>query len=74
MTDSGPLTGQVALVTGASSGLGRATALALATAGADVAVLARCTTHLETTVEEIHGLTNAGAGRAVAVPVDLADA
>ena len=30
------LTGQVALVTGASSGLGRASALALAAAGADV--------------------------------------
>lgn len=74
MTESGPLTGRVALVTGASSGLGRATALALATAGADVAVLARSTTDLETTVEEIRGLTHAGAGRAVAVPVDLADA
>jgi len=35
------LDGQVALVTGASSGLGRATALALAQAGADVALLAR---------------------------------
>lgn len=39
MTDSGqPLTGQKALVTGASSGIGRAIALALGAAGADVVV------------------------------------
>lgn len=74
MTDPGPLTGRVALVTGASSGLGRATAIALATAGADVAVLARSATDLTDTVEEIRRLPHAGAGRAVTVPIDLADA
>ncbi len=36
----GALAGQVGLVTGASSGLGRATAVALARAGAEVALLA----------------------------------
>ena len=35
------LEGQAALVTGASSGLGRAVAIALARAGADVALIAR---------------------------------
>ena len=43
----GRLEGTVALVTGASSGLGRATAIALARAGADVALVARSEKELE---------------------------
>ena len=68
----GSLTGRVALVTGASSGLGRAAALALAGAGADVALLARSEPDLGDTVEQIRLLPHEGVGRAVAVPIDLA--
>ncbi len=47
------LTGKVALVTGASSGMGRATALALANQGAKVVAAARRLDRLETLVSEI---------------------
>ncbi len=47
------LDGKVAVVTGASRGIGRAIALGLADAGADVAVAARTESDLETLVEEI---------------------
>ena len=62
------LTGKVALVTGASRGIGRAAALALAEAGADVAVnyLAREASALET-VKTIEHLGR----RAIPVPADV---
>ena len=69
-TPVGPLAGRVALVTGASSGLGRATAVALAQAGADVAVLARGQHDLEQAAAEV---ARAG-GRGLVVVADLADA
>jgi NAD(P)-dependent dehydrogenase (short-subunit alcohol dehydrogenase family) len=64
------LSGQVALVTGASSGLGRRFAVTLAAAGAAVAVAARRTERLAEVVAEIE----AAGGRALAVPVDVTDA
>ncbi len=66
MTD---LTGQVALVTGASRGIGAATATALAAAGAHVVLTARDTKALEAVEEAIF---NAG-GNATIAPVDLAE-
>ena len=53
-----PLSGKVAVVTGASRGLGRAIAVALAKAGADVAVAARAKADLEETAHQAaqHGV------------------
>jgi NAD(P)-dependent dehydrogenase (short-subunit alcohol dehydrogenase family) len=66
----GPMAGRVALVTGASSGLGRATAVALAQAGAEVALLARGQHDLEQAAAEVE---RAGR-RALVLVADLADA
>jgi 3-oxoacyl-[acyl-carrier protein] reductase len=60
---------KVALVTGASFGIGRATALALAGAGAKVAAAARTRDRLESVVAEI----SAAGGEAIAVTMDVAD-
>lgn len=63
-----PLEGRVAIVTGASSGIGEATAAALARAGAQVAVAARRTGRLEELADRIR----AAGGEALAVPTDVA--
>ncbi len=63
----GVLDGQVAIVTGASSGLGRATAIALARAGADVALLARSEEDLRKVGREVEETGR----RALPLPVDL---
>jgi NADP-dependent 3-hydroxy acid dehydrogenase YdfG len=64
------LAGQMAFVTGASSGLGRATALALAGAGASVALLARSASDLAAVANE---LADDGR-RTLPLACDLADA
>ena len=63
------LTGQVALVTGGGQGLGRAFAMALAKAGAQVAVTARTAASLAETV----GMVESAGGRALPVPGDVTD-
>ncbi|MFP6890041.1 MAG: glucose 1-dehydrogenase [Nitrospinota bacterium] len=69
MLDSFDLTGKTALVTGGGTGLGRAMSLALAEAGADVALAARRIDKLEETAREIRELGR----KAEAVPLDLTD-
>lgn len=63
------LNGRVALVTGASQGIGRACAIALAKTGAKVALAARNQEKLKQAVDEI---TSAG-GEAAAFAIDVAD-
>lgn len=66
---AGQLQGKTALVTGASSGIGEATAKALASEGARVAVSARRADRLEALVKEIKEM----GGEAYAVVADVAD-
>lgn len=63
------LEGQVAIVTGASRGIGRACALALVQAGADVALAARTQADLDVVAGEIRALGR----RAIAVACDVND-
>ena len=62
-----PLAGRIALVTGASQGIGAATATALAGAGAHVILTARDARALEMVEEAIHQ----GGGTATIAPMDL---
>ncbi len=69
MTDDRPFAGRLALVTGASRGIGAATAEALGKAGAHVILTARTTSGLEAVEEAIH----ATGGSATIAPLDLTD-
>ena len=69
MTDSKPFDGKLALVTGASRGIGAATAEALALAGAHVILTARTAQALEKVEENI----DAAGGTATIAPLDLND-
>ncbi len=65
---AGALVGTVALVTGASSGIGEATALALAAEGAAVAIAARRRDRLQRLADQI-----GGSGRALILETDVTD-
>jgi NADP-dependent 3-hydroxy acid dehydrogenase YdfG len=74
MTEQAPtiekdLAGSVALVTGASSGIGSATAIALASSGAAVALVARRKDRLDTLTAEIRSQ----GGTAIALETDVTD-
>ena len=64
-----PLKGKVVVVTGASAGVGRATARAFARQGADVGLVARSNPGLQAAAREVQ----VEGRRAVAIPTDVAD-
>lgn len=65
------LNGRVAVVTGASSGIGEATARALAARGASVALLARRADRVQSLAEELSSAD--GGGKALALEADVTD-
>lgn len=70
MTDNlKPLSGQTALVTGASRGIGAACAIAMAQAGAHVILVARKVKPLEAVEDEIHSI----GGTSTIAPLDLTE-
>ncbi len=64
------LDGKVAIVTGAGSGIGKASALEFAKAGASVAVLSHTPEEVQATADEIVEL----GGESLALSADIADA
>src|ERR1035438_2490611 len=64
---------RVALVTGASQGIGKACAIALAEAGAKVVLAARNVDKLNETAAEIAALGTPGLEAAFVIPMDIAD-
>jgi 3-oxoacyl-[acyl-carrier protein] reductase len=70
MTVSNLLAGQVAIVTGAGRGIGKATAICLARAGASVVLAARSEAEINGVASEIKEL----GGRCLAIPTDISDA
>jgi NADP-dependent 3-hydroxy acid dehydrogenase YdfG len=70
MSDSAHLSSTVAVVTGASSGIGEATALALAAEGATVAIVARRADRLESLAKRIVSV----GPEPIVIPADLTDA
>jgi 7-alpha-hydroxysteroid dehydrogenase len=63
------LPGRVALITGAGKGIGAATAVAFAEAGADVAITSRTTADLE----RVRAQIEAAGGKALVLPADVSD-
>jgi len=69
--DSKPLAGKIALVTGANTGIGRVTAVALAAQGAQVFVACRSAQRAQAVLDEIGALPDGG--KAELLPLDLGD-
>ncbi|KAK4496165.1 hypothetical protein PRZ48_012145 [Zasmidium cellare] len=67
----GSLKGKVTVVTGASTGIGRAIAKAFVAAGASVAAVARRQPELDSLVSEVHAATHDGTGSIIPVVADL---
>lgn len=65
-----PLSGKTAFITGASAGIGEATAEALAAQGANVAIVARRESKLQTVADRIESETE---GTALVLPVDVSE-
>lgn len=66
--DTQEMAGKVAIVTGASSGIGRATAIKLASQGAHVALVARTAENLQ----KVESLIRQNGGQALSIPADVA--